>query len=110
MVTKKKLHRRCSIKKAALKNFAIFTGKTLVLESLFNRISRKDSNAGVSCEYCEILKNTYFEEHMRAAPYETCSLSLLLSSRGCVIVEYIILHNIQRVREKLTVLFFRYND
>ena len=81
-----------------------------MLEFLFNRIAEIDSNAGVYCEYCKIVKNTYFEEHMRAAASETCSPSLLLSSRGCIIVEYITLQNIQCVREKIAVLFFRNND
>ena len=83
-MTKKKLHRRYSTKKAALKHFAIF----------FYKIPERDSNTGISCEYCKILKDTYFEEHMPATASETCSLSLLLSSGGCVIVEYITLHNI----------------
>ena len=34
LVTKKKLHSRCSIKKAALKKFCNIHRKTLVLESL----------------------------------------------------------------------------
>ena len=42
--------------------------KTLVLESLFNKVLlKKDSNLGVSCEYCKNFKNTYFEEHLQIA-------------------------------------------
>ena len=51
---------------------------TSVLESLFNKAAdlrtatllKTDSNTGVSvfsCKYCEIFKNTYFEEHLRTA-------------------------------------------
>ena len=48
-----------SIKKVTFNFFAIFTRK-----SLFTKVAGRDSNTGVSCEYREILKNTYFEEHM----------------------------------------------
>ena len=27
---------------------------------------KRDSNTGLSCEYCQIFKNTYFEEQLRA--------------------------------------------
>ena len=50
-------HRRCSLKKAALKNFCNIYKKTPVLESLF-------------CEYCDIFKNTYFEEQSRTTTIE----------------------------------------
>ena len=26
---------------------------------------KRDSSADVTCEYCEIFKNTFFEEHLR---------------------------------------------
>ena len=43
-----------------------------MLESLFNKVLglrsetllKRDSNTGVSCEICEIFKNTCFEEHL----------------------------------------------
>ena len=43
-----------------------------MLESLFNKVAGlqtllKGFNTGVYCEYCEILKNTYFEEDHRTA-------------------------------------------
>ena len=28
---------------------------------------KRDSNTVLSCEYCEIFKNTYFEEHLRTS-------------------------------------------
>ena len=43
-------HRKCSIKKAFLKSFAIFIGKSLYW-SIF------------SCEPYEIVKNIFFEKH-----------------------------------------------
>ena len=57
-------HRRCPLEKAALKNFAIFTGKHLC-RSLFlinlqafrpTTSLKTDPNTGVSCEYCKILR------------------------------------------------------
>ena len=56
-----------------LVNFAIFTEKHLYW-SLFLikleafRPAKRDSNTGLSREYCEVFKNTYFEEHLRAVP------------------------------------------
>ena len=45
-------------KKAVGKKLAIFTEKKPLLESLFNS------------EYCEIVKSTYSEEHLRTAASE----------------------------------------
>ena len=44
-----------------------FQEKTLVLESLFNKVSRnKEIPAQVfSCEFCEAFTNTFFTEHLR---------------------------------------------
>ena len=73
---KKKLRRRSSTKKATLKNFAHLNLKYLqeniCVRVSFNKVAGRDSNKGFSCEYCEILKNTNFEEHMRTAASETC--------------------------------------
>ena len=46
---------------AVLKNFANATEKHLCW-SLF---LKRDSYKGISCQIWEILKNTYFEEHLR---------------------------------------------
>ena len=51
------------MKKAVLKNFALFTGKHLCW-SLLLRFATLLKRA---CEYCEIFKNIYFEEHLRMA-------------------------------------------
>ena len=74
-------HQRCSIEKAVLKNFAIFTRKHLCwslfcgLQNL--QLSIKGAPTLVlSCEYCKIFKNTYFEENLRttlsAVPTSYC--------------------------------------
>ena len=72
-------HPRCSEKISVLKNFANFTEKTPV-RSLFlikfqaglkacNFIKETPAQA-FSYEVCEIFKNTYFEEHLRATASE----------------------------------------
>ena len=45
------------VKKVALKFFLCWSVS-------FYKVAERDSNTGVSCEYCRILKNAYFEEHM----------------------------------------------
>ena len=60
-------HQRCSIEKAVLRNFSIFSGKhlcwSLFLIQACNFIKR-DSNKVFSREYCEIFKNTYSKENL----------------------------------------------
>ena len=51
-------------KKAVLKNLTVL--EALRPETLLIR----NSNRGVSCEYCEISRNTYFEEHLQTAASE----------------------------------------
>ena len=48
-------------KKAAVKNFAIFTGKHLCWSFYLVKLWI------FSCEYCAIFKNTYFEEQLSTA-------------------------------------------
>ena len=55
-------------KKAVLKNLTVL--EALRPETLLIR----NSNRGVSCEYCEISRNTYFEEHLQTAASENCYL------------------------------------
>ena len=60
-------HWRCSIKTSALKNFAKFIGEKRKLESLFDKFV---PTKVFSCEYCEIFKDIYFEEHLQTAASE----------------------------------------
>ena len=60
-------HRRCSVKRAVLKTFAIFIGKHLCWSLLIklhiwkSAVFLKKTVARVfSCEFCEIFKNTFF--------------------------------------------------
>ena len=60
-------------KNGVLKNFAKFTGKHLCRNLFFNKVAdlrpaillKQDAGAGVSCDFCEIFKNTFFVEHLR---------------------------------------------
>ena len=61
-------HPRCSIKKAALKisqysQESACVGVTFSIK-LQTTLFKRDSNAGVFCEYNEIFKSTIFEEHL----------------------------------------------
>ena len=59
-------HRRCSIKKCVLKNFAIFIGKHLC-QSLFlscHFIEKETLVQRFSCEFSKIFKNTSFTQHL----------------------------------------------
>ena len=47
-----------------LKNFAIFHKKTPLLKALFWTLFPTQV---FSCEYCEVFKNTHFEEHLRTS-------------------------------------------
>ena len=69
-------HRRCSVRKSVLRNFAKSTGKYLCQSFFFNKIEglspdacnfiKKEILAQVlSCEFPEISKNTFFTEHLR---------------------------------------------
>ena len=51
-------------KKSVLRNFAKFTGK---FRKIHRKTPKKESLAQVfPCEFCEISKNTFFIEHLRA--------------------------------------------
>ena len=65
--TDRSSHQSCSVKKGVLRNFAKIHRKTSVPESLFNKVEgavcnfiKKLTLAQVlSCEFCEISKNTF---------------------------------------------------
>ena len=62
------IHRRYSVKKGVLRNFAKFTGKHLC-QILFS--DKKETLAQVfTCEYCEISKNTFSIEHSQTTASE----------------------------------------
>ena len=66
-------HRRCSVRKGVLRNFAKLTGKHLC-QSLFFLIKLQDWACNFtkketlehvfSCEFCEIFKNTFLTERL----------------------------------------------
>ena len=54
-------------KKGVLRNFAKFTGKHLCQSFLFCNFLKKETRAQeFSCKFCEISRNTFFTEHLRA--------------------------------------------
>ena len=54
----------------ALRNFAKFKGKQLCRGHFLIKISIKKTQAEVlSCEFCEILKNNLFTEHLRVTAF-----------------------------------------
>ena len=64
------------MRKGVLKNLAKFTGKQLCCSLLFNKaaglrpanpIKKETPRQVFSCEFCEILKNTFFTEHLRVS-------------------------------------------
>ena len=67
-------HRRCSVKKGALGNFAKLTGKDLCQSLFFNKVAglwpvtllKKETLAQAFLyEFCEISKNTFSTEHLQ---------------------------------------------
>ena len=70
-MNRSKIHRRCSVRKDVLGNFAKFTGEHLFQSLFFNKVAgkfiKKEALAQVfSCEFCEIFKSTFFTEHLWA--------------------------------------------
>ena len=68
MVRNKITHRRCSVGKAVLRNFAKFLGKHLCQSLFLNKVAglrKKETLTRVfPCEFCEIFKNTFFTKHI----------------------------------------------
>ena len=77
-------HRRCSVKRGVLKNFANFTGKHLCWRLFLTMLQsfspatflKRDSNPGVLLRSLEHFQNTYSEEPLRT----TASVSRFASS------------------------------
>ena len=75
------------MKKWFLKNFAILTGKHLCWSLFLIKLKlqafrpatllKRDSNTDVSCEYCEMFKNIYFEGYMQTTASEKCEEACL---------------------------------
>ena len=66
-------HRRCFVRKGVLRNLGKFTEKYLCQRLFFNKVAGlkpatllKNRFWHRCCEFCEISKNTFFTEHLRA--------------------------------------------
>ena len=71
-------------KKDVLRIFAKFTGKTLCQSLFFNKVAgcNKETLAQVFyCKFCEILKNTFFTEHLWKTATFDFNLKAVLHSR-----------------------------
>ena len=122
-------HQRCSIEKAVLKNFAIFTGKHLRWSLFLIELQvwgpatvLKETPAKVFfCAYCEIFKNTYFQEKLQTTASLNCkqqrlppalnSISLFSSrstlrfkefSLGCLVVDSSLIRKKEKLAEMVT--------
>ena len=78
-------HRRCSVRKGVLRNFAKLSGKHLCQSLFFNKvavlrpvtISKKQTLRQMfSCEFCVISKSKFFTEHLWATASVWSKLSL----------------------------------
>ena len=66
-------HRRCSVRKGVLRNFAEVTGKHLSQSLFFNKVAglawnlieKETLEQVISCDFWEISKNIFFTEHIR---------------------------------------------
>ena len=75
-------HRRCSVRKGVLRNFAKFTRKHLCQSLFLTKLQasacnfiKKEALAQVfSCKFCKISKNTFFIEHLWATASDSCSI------------------------------------
>ena len=85
-------HRRCSVKKAVLKNFTNFTGKPLCWSLFlinFQAFRRATPAQVFSCEICEIFKNTYFKEHLRTTAARVKQRRSFVWQRHCQISTFL---------------------
>ena len=62
-------HRKCSVRKDVLRNFAKFTGNHLRQSLFFNKVAGRTLEQVFSCRFCEISENTFFTEHLRAIAF-----------------------------------------
>ena len=68
-------HRRCSLRKGVLRNFAKFIWKHLCQSyrsEACNFIKKEILAQVFSCEFCEILKSTFYTEYLWATAFD-CS-------------------------------------
>ena len=71
-------HRRSSVKKDILRNFAKFTGKHLYQIPFLTRFFKKETLAQVfSCEFCESSKDTFFTELLRTTVSSVSEIDLI---------------------------------
>ena len=108
---RRRSHRRCSIKKSVLRNFAEFTRKHLCQSLFLNKFAglrsaacnfiKKETQIQVfSCEFCKIFKNIFITEHIQATasglvkPSLNSDLYLIFKTSGTALLETIVSHKL----------------
>ena len=80
LVIFKSRHRRCSVRKGVLKNFAKFTGKHLCQSLFFNKVAglrlaillkKRLWHRCLPLNFCKVSKNTFIE-HLRKTASKCC--------------------------------------
>ena len=89
-------HRRCSVRKNVLKNFAKFAGKHLCQSLFFNKVTRLRPATLLKkglwhrcfpMNFCKISKNNFFTEHLwTITPLDDCFPWLCLPNSNSVLV------------------------
>ena len=78
------------MKKGVLRNFTKFTGKHLARVSFSIKLRpsgpqlylKRNTGAGVFCEFCEISKNTFSTEHL----WTTASIIIWIFTDICIVI------------------------
>ena len=74
MLTNRSSHRKCSVRKDVLRNFAKLAGKHLCRSLFFNKVADLQAYSFIKkrlqhrrfpAKSMKVFKNTYFEEHLR---------------------------------------------
>ena len=74
--------------------FAKFTGEHLYQSLFFKNLFKKKRlwHRCFSCEFCEILKNTYFEEHLRTAAPNVAGMEIKVSIGSYLLPKMVFFH------------------
>ena len=76
-------HQRYSMKNGVFRNFTKFTGKGLYQSHFLNKVAGLQTLVQMlSCEFCEISKNTFFTERLWA----TASIIIWIFTDFCIVI------------------------
>ena len=86
-------------KLSVLQNFAVFTGNDLCRSLFFIKLKKETHTLVLSCEYCKILKNSFFYRTPQVAAFQKCSF---ISSFGISKNSFPVVHE-----KKITIPLFK---